>query len=231
MIALALRTWMRYLVPLAVVSLVALAPLWYLALAMPVPADAAGAKRAIVIAIVVAAGGWCWQLWLVGAAAPLTRAVASGESVAQLRATRMALAGLVRAALPWVCSLAAMFGGMLALVVPGLVASVLFSLAGASTAAGLPAPLVDSAAIVRRHLRATVPILAGSALLVGGLVVASKLALAPRLPKKLDARLLEGYRDAARAVAIGVAIVAPLVATLLAALHTRASEPARERDA
>lgn len=232
MIALALRTWARYALPLILVSLVALAPLWYLALALPAPVDVTSAKRAITIAVAIAIAAWLFQLWLVGGAAPLVRAVHASTPLSQRRAVRVAFAGLGTAVLPWLCTLAALFGGSLALVVPGMLALAMFSLAGASTAPGLPAPLVESAAIVRRQLRATVAILVGSALVLAGIVVGSKLALAPSLPKPLTPASLAGYRDAARLVGLGAIAMAPLVATLLAAIHAHGSaEPAGERGA
>lgn len=232
MIALALRTWARYAVPLLLVSFVALAPLWYLALAMPAPVDAASAKRAITIAIAIAIGAWLFQLWLVGGAAPLVRAVQASTPFSQRRAIRAAFAGLGAGLLPWLCTLAAMFGGSLALLVPGILALAMFSLAGASTAPGLPGPLVESAAIVRRQLRPVVATLVGSALVLAGIVVGGKLALAPSLPKPLTPGALAGYREAARLVGLAAIVVAPLVATLLAALHTRNSaEPAGEHGA
>jgi len=192
-LGLAARTFARYLVPLAIVTVVVLAPVVGLALRVRPPADLAGAQRMLRLAWILAGSAWAFQLVLVGAAAPLARALAAGAPVSQLRALGLALAGIVRGALPCLAAIGAVLVGGLALVVPGVALLVLFSVTGASRERGMPAPLVDSAAVVRAQLPVVAAIVAA--------MLAVDLALAFGAWKVLDRTSAARVSAPSRAIA------------------------------
>lgn len=215
------RSYLRYLVPLLGLSLVAFAPLLAYALRVPVPANLAQAKLALRTAWALGGLGLIPLLVLVGGAAPAVRAIADGRPLSQLGCATAGLVGLARALLPCLLATAAIVLGGLALVVPGLTLLVLFALTGASTARGLPGPLVESVAIARaRALSITLVLLATLALGAGAIYVLQRGLPAP-LPKKPTAAQLAAVRDHLRLAVALVALIAPLPAVVLAALHTR----------
>ncbi|MGN6105504.1 MAG: hypothetical protein ACTHU0_10400 [Kofleriaceae bacterium] len=224
---LALRTYLRYLVPLTALSAVALAPWWLVALRVAPPSDPAGARAVLRLGWMLAATAWIGQLALVGAAAPLARALEAGRPLAQLRALRDGAVQLVRGALPWLAAVAAIAIGGLALVVPGAALLVLFALTTASTERGIPAPLLDSAAIARRDL-ARVAAVVGAILVVDlAIAFAAQRALAPApVPKKLSPAQLASYANGLRAIAAALILGSPIAAAALAALHARGARRA-----
>lgn len=215
----ALAAWLRYAVPLSLLSAIALAPVIAIALRTPLPANQAEALGVLVRGWGLLAPAWLGQLVLVGAAAAILRARPS-----QLRAFTAGLGPLVRAIVPCLAAVAAIATASLALVVPGLVLLVLLSLTAASTARGLPAPLVDSVAVARAHPRAVV--LAAIAMLAidAGIVLAAQRALVavplPRAPSAAQLAMLPVF---ARAVALALVLASPLPALALAAIHVRAA--------
>jgi hypothetical protein len=220
-VGLALRTLGRYLLPLALLSAIVLSPIIWTMLRVPLPPHTAGARSLLVLAWVLAGSAFAFQLVLVAAAAPLARSLAAGRPLSQPDALVAGLVQLVRMLLPCALALVAIALGGLALVVPGLVLLVLLSLTGASTACGLPAPLVDSIAVARANLRAVV--LAVAAIVVVDLAIAllAQLVLAAPIVKKMKPPQLATYRDLVRTVGIGVTLVSPLAACVLAAIHAR----------
>jgi hypothetical protein len=220
---LAARAYLRYAIPLTLLAAVALAPWLALGLGASTPKDVAGARGALRMAWLLGATAWIGQLWLVGAAAPLVRALDEGAPLSQLRAIGRGALQLARGALPWLAAVAAIALGGLALALPGLALLVLFSTAAAGTRRGLPAPLLESAELVRRGL----PLAAGAiaALLavdVGAVALAQQL-LRPEVAKKLRPDQLEAYRRIVQIAALAVLVAAPPIAALLAAVHTRAA--------
>ena len=227
--ALALRTYLRYLVPLTLLSAIALAPWWLVALGTPVPPDAANAKRAVRLGWMLAGSAWIGQLVLVGGAAPLVRALdapdSSGAAISQLRAFGRGFVSLARAIVPGLAVAAAVVMGSMALVLPGLALLVLLSLTAASTRRGLPAPLADSVEVVRQNLALVAGVVAAMIAIDLAIAFATNQLTLPTLPKKPKAEQLALYRQHVHIVAGALVVVGPLFAALLAAIHTRGSKP------
>lgn len=207
-----LRTLSRHAVPLFLLALLAFAPAWLAVRGMR-PTTAADVKSVVRLVWIIAGTAWMFQLTLVGAAAPLV-----GQRLSQIGGARAAVRGFRRAIVPCAAAAIAVVIGGAALVVPGVILLVLFALTGASTEPGLPAPLLDSAAIVRR---ARIPVVA---LVAGLLVVDLALAvIALRFPlavgKKPNAAQLASYRHLLPNLVVALALVTPPFACALAAVH------------
>lgn len=220
---LALRTYARYAVPLTLLSVVVLAPLLYVAFRVPPPKDPIRARAALHLAWMLAGSAWMFQLVLVGAAAPLARAIARGEAPSQLRALGIAAVHLARGAVPALAAIAAVALGGLALVVPGLVLLVLFSLAAASPLPGLRAALEDSATCVREHARTVIAIVIAMLAIDLAIALVAKHVLVVPLGKRMAPAQLAAYRDVVRTVAVACVAVSPMIAAALAAVRARRS--------
>lgn len=218
-----LRAWLRYLVPLTLLSALALSPLVYVASRVGVVPDPARARAQLRVGWVLAGCALSCQLWLVAAVAPAVRGLADGAPLSQLAALRRGLAGLVRGALPCGIAIVAVLLGGVALVVPGALLLVLLALTGASERLGEapPAPLVDSVAVVRANLPRVAAIVA--AIVVGNLAVAFVLQwqLVPHIAKKVTPAQLASIRTFVRAVPLVLAALSPLAACALAATYRR----------
>ena len=214
LIAAALRTWLRYLVPLTLLSAIALSPLLYLALTARIPADATAAAALRRLSWGLVALAIVPQLVLVGAAAPITR-----NRPSQLRALASGLTGLLAALLPCIAAVAAIALGILALVIPGLILLPLLALTGASTARGIHARLLDSITVARTNLRAV--LLAVLALLALDIAigVVAHLQFSVALPKRPSPAQLTAARHILHAIAVALVVISPLPATLLAAIR------------
>jgi hypothetical protein len=214
----ALRTWLGYLVPLTLLSAIALSPLVILAARVHAPADAAVARSVIQLGWTLLAVAWLGQLLLVGGAAAMLT-----DPPSQLRAFTRGFLQLIRAVLPCLVAALAVAIGSLALVLPGLGLLVLLSLTAASRERGLPAPLLDSLAAARRQLPAVaLAVLALFAIDAAIGLVAYHAFLAP-LPGKPAPAQLAAVRDFVRAIALALVVLSPLPATVLATLHARAA--------
>jgi hypothetical protein len=221
-LALALRTYVRYVVPLTLLSALVFAPLLWFILRLPVPGDAALAKKLYVVAWGVAASAWIAQYVLVGGVAPAARGLAMGKPLSQLRALRDGCAGLGRVLLPCLVAVAAIAVGGLALVVPGVVLVVLLALTGASEARGMPAPLLDSIAVARANLKTVVLVVVAIVVVDLALAGVAYLVLFEPLAKKPTPAQLEASRWVARSIAAGLVVISPLLASVLAAVRLRA---------
>jgi hypothetical protein len=212
-------SWLRYLAPLTVLSAIALAPVIVIALRVRTPLDQASANAAVIAGWDILAIAWLGQLVLVGAAAAVTRAQPPLRS--QLGAFRSGFVGLVRAIVPCLAAAVAIAIGSLALVVPGLALLVLLALTGASRERGLPAPLVDSIAVVRKQLPAVALTIAAMLALDAAIGLAGyRLFVAP-LPRQPLPAQLAVVRHFVRAIAIALVVVSPLPATVLATIRAR----------
>jgi hypothetical protein len=217
----AVRTWVRYIVPLTLLSAIALSPLLVLAARVHAPADAAAARPVIQLGWTLLAVAWLGQFLLVGGAAAMLTAPPS-----QLRAFTRGLLQLIRAVVPCLVAALAVAIGSLALVLPGLMLLVLLSLTGASRERGLPAPLLDSLAAARRQLPAVaLAVLALFALDAAIGLVAYRTVLLP-LPAKPTPIQLAAVRNFVRAIALALVVLSPLPATMLATLRARAKRKA-----
>lgn len=222
----AVRTWLRHIVPLTVLSAIALSPLVALAARVRAPADAAAARPVIQLGWTLLAVAWLGQLLLVGGAAAMLT-----EPPSQLRAFTRGLLQLIRAVVPCLVATLAVAIGSLALVLPGLILLVLLSLTAASRERGLPAPLLDSIAAARRQLPAVaLAVLALFALDAAIGLVAYRVFLLP-MPAKPTPIQLATVRDFVRATAFALVVLSPLPATLLATLHARARGRVNGREA
>ncbi len=229
---LAARAHLRYAIPLVLLAVLALAPWLVLALTLQAPADTAGASRALRAGWLLGATAWIGQLLLVGAAAPLVRALDAGAPPSQLRALGRGTLALARAALPWLAAVAAIAIGGLALALPGLALLVLFSTTAASARRGLPGPLVESVELVRRRLPLVAGVVAAMLAVDLGAVALAQLLLRPEAGRKLSPEQLAAFRRMVEVAAIAIVAVAPAIATVLAAVHARASgDGPREREA
>lgn len=216
----AVRTWLAHLVPLTLLSALALSPLLAIALRVRAPAKPADIRAVVSLGWTLVATAWLAQLVLVGAAAAMT-----GERRSQLRALGRGLVQLVRAVVPCLVAAAAVAIGGLALVVPGAVLLVLLSLTGASRARGLPAPLLDSIAAARRQWRAVALAVVALLALDAAIGIAAHRALVAPLPARPTPAQLAGARDFVRAIAATLVVLSPLPACVLARLHARVQPP------
>lgn len=218
---LALRAWLRYLVPLTLLAVITCGPLLYIALYAPAVKDIPHARIQVRIPWLLASFAWISQLWLVAAAAPLVRSVDTAQPSSQLGALWAGLCGLVRGALPFAAAVAAILLGGLALVVPGALLLLLLSLTGASDAIRepLPAPLLDSIAVVRANWQ-RVAITLGAIIVVGLLVtfVIQHIYVPPIKAKVPPSKLLP-IRTFLRLVGLSLFAMSPLAACLLAACY------------
>lgn len=215
------RTYLRYLAPLTLLSVVTFAPLVLLALRLPAPGTAPQAVIAVRAGWMFAALGVIPLLVLVGGVAPAVRAVAAGTPRSQLGVLAAGLAGLARALVPCLLAIVAITIGGLALVVPGLLLLVLLALTGASTEPGMPGPLADSVAIARRHALAIAAVLVVTIAVIAVVLVLVRHGLPIPLPKKPTLADRTEIRNFARIAIAVVAIAAPVPAIVLAAIHTR----------
>jgi hypothetical protein len=212
----AVQTWLSDIVPLTLLSAIALSPLIAIAVRAHAPADPAAAKPVIQLGWTLLAIAWLGQFILVGGAAAML-----AEPPSQLRAFSRGLVQLVRAVVPCLVAALAVAIGGLALVAPGLVLLVLLSLTGASRERGLPGPLLDSIAAVRRQLPAvTLAVVALFAIDAAIGLVAYRAFLAP-LPARPTPVQLVAVRHFVRAIVLALVVVSPLPATVLATLRAR----------
>lgn len=224
-LALALRTYVRYVVPLTMLSALVFAPLLGFVGNAPAPIDGAAARSLLVLTWIVTSTAWIAQLALVGAAAPAVRAVAGGEAVSQLRMLRRGGASLGRMIVPVGVAVAAILVGGLALVIPGVLLVGLLALTGASTEAGVPAPLVDSIAVVRKNIRVVALTLVAILVVDFAITGGAYLVLVEPLTKKPTPAQLDDARDLIRCVTLGLVVVSPLAAAVLAAIRVKRAPP------
>jgi hypothetical protein len=217
------RVCARYPVPLLALAAAALAPWLLLALAVPLPASPVAASAALRDGWLIGATAWIGQLLLVGAAAPLVRAVDAGAPPSQRQALGRGALGMARAAVPWLAAVAAIAIGGLALALPGLLLLVLLSATAASEAPGLPGPLLESAARVRRALPLAAGAVAALLAIDLGAVFAAQALLRPAAAAgaRLRPEQLVALGDVPRLAALVAVLAAPPIAAMLAAIHVR----------
>jgi hypothetical protein len=221
-VSVALRTYLRYLVPLTLLSALALSPLVYLALAVDTPKDAAQARGLVMLAWTAGATAWIGQLLLVAGAAPAARGLVAGAALSQRRAFTRGAVAMVRALVPCLLAAAAVVVGALALVVPALVLVTLLALTGASPETNPPLPLSrlrDSIAAVRAHVTPVAATVAAIAFFDVALVLVAKRFSAPLMGKKPTATELAAYRHLIDIVVAGLVLASPLAAATLASLR------------
>lgn len=214
-VPLALRAWLRYLVPLTLLAFVACTPMWWLALRGPAPTDVAHARRLMRVAWAVVSTAWIWQLWLVAGVAPAVRSLADGTPLTQLAAFTAGLRGLAVKFIPVVIAILAIALGTLALVVPGILLLVLLATTGAVDSH------TDAIAVARAGMKRTA--LTVAAVIAGALLVglACQLAIVPAIGKKVPITKLASIRTFMRVLALSLTAFSPLAAAAIAALTAR----------
>ena len=115
-----LRAWLRYLVPLTLLSAIAFVPLLYVAWRVGAATDLQKARAQVRIAWILAGSAWMFQLLLIAGVAPAMRSVVRGAPLSQGRALVDGLRGLARGLVPWLIVVVAILLGGLALMLPGL---------------------------------------------------------------------------------------------------------------
>jgi len=223
------RTYLRYVVPVTVLSAIAFAPLIYLALRVPVPGDVAQVNGVVRTAWLLAGLSVVPLLILVGGVTPAVRSIARGAPAGQLAALRDGFVSLVRALIPVGFAVLAMMIGGLALAIPGIVLFVLLALTGATGAPDrdLGARFAASVAAARANILAVVLVLVATIAITIGAVYMLQRGLPMPLPKAPKPELLATFRLFARYAVAGLALAAPLPAIALAAIATRAAPSAR----
>jgi hypothetical protein len=240
---LTLRSWLRYILPLTGLAIVAFAgvaivlglasgcariadELSLANLFADVPpkaaVDAAAIHAQLRAAWILAGTAWILQLALAGAAIPVVRATAAGTVLGQRRAIRAGLTGLSRAFVPCLIAVLAIAIGGVALVVPGLALLMLLALTGAAAEAGaaLPAPLVDSIAVARTQLLPVAIVVAGMLVLDLAIAYGAQLAIVHAVPKPTAQTLVQAHAFV-RVVALALVAISALPACALAAVYTR----------
>ena len=205
---------LRFAAPLAVVGVVALAPVWLLALRARPPTELAQLASFTHLGGVMVALALVGQLALVGGAAAML------DERSQAAALRRGLAGLGRAVAPCLLAAAAIAVATLALVVPGVLAIGLFATTGAAAAGGgsATAALARAAAAARPQLvRVTAIALGAVAVDVAIAAVAQRVLLV--LPAKPTPHDLAGAVTYARVLALALVAVSPPIAAALAVCY------------
>jgi len=219
--SIALRTYLRYLVPLTLLSALVMSPWVNAALTSDMPKTAEQARALIALAWKCGATAWIAQLLLVAAAAPAARSLVAGPALSQSRALVRGVAAMLRALVPVALAVAAIAIGALALVLPALALLVLLSLTGASPDGAPSQRLRDSIASVRtRVVPVAAVVLAMVAFDVALVLLAKRFTTTP-LPKKPTPAELATYRHLLDIVVIGIVIASPIAASALAALRAQ----------
>ena len=224
MTSLVIKTYLRYLVVVTVLSALVFAPLLYLAFKLRVPADLAHAKGVVRTAWLLVGFSLAPLLVLVGGVTPAVRSIADGRPLSQLRALWAGVGGLVRAALPCAVVVLATVIGSLALALPGLAALALLALAGA-TADGdgdLAARLHAAVAAAKPRIVLVVVVLVATVAVLVGATYMLQRGLPIPLPKPPKPEHFVQFPLFARTSITGIALFAPLPAVALAAIAARA---------
>lgn len=220
LVSLSARTYLRYVVPLTLLSVIAFSPLLALALRVSVPVTSIQAQVALRLAWACAGCSVIPLFILVGGVAPAVRAIASGQRPSQLAVLRTGIVGLAHALVPCLLAVAAIVVGGLAVAVPGLILLVLLALTGASTEDGASARLADSVAIARTRIVPIVVVIATTFALQALAIYLVQRQIVP-VPKKASPEHLAMFRQLVRVTAAGIALAAALPAVALAAIHAR----------
>jgi hypothetical protein len=229
LLSLAVKTWLRYVIPLTLLAALATCPIAFIAHAIAPPTDLPHARIAIHIGWILAGTAWVFQLLLVAAAAPLVASVARDAPLSQVQALSAAARNLGRGFVPWAVAIAAILVGGVALAVPGVLLLGLVALTGASErlAEPLPAPLADSISVVRAHAREVAIALAIIIAAGFAIALAAHLAILPALPKtKPPIAMLAPASTFVRVVALALIAGSAVPACVLAAIYQRANAAA-----
>jgi hypothetical protein len=222
--SLTVRAWLRYIVPLTLLAILALGPVAYAAWKAAAPVDVLTARVLVRRGWILAALAIALQLLLVAAVAPAVRALHAGRPLTQVGTLWAGVRGLVRGFVPWLTVIVAVLLGGIALVVPGVLLLVLLSMTGASDAldAPLPAALQDSIAVARANLPRIAIVIAAIIAIDLAITFAAQLAFVPVVSKKVAVAKLAPVRTFVRVTALGLVAIAPALACAVAATYSHA---------
>jgi len=205
------KAYARFAGPIAIATVVAMAPVWMLAMRATAPTDAAQIGSSDRLAWLMVGLAFVGQLVLVGAVA------ATRTSRSQLDALGDTLLGLLRAIVPCLVAVLAIVVGSLALALPGLALVALLAGTGAHTSENVPTRevLARTIAAARPHALVIGAIAFGMiAIDVGAVLALHKLIVV--IPAKPQPAQLAVTVTFVRAVAGVLVATAPLFATALA---------------
>jgi hypothetical protein len=214
-VPLALRAWLRYLVPLTLLAFIACLPMLWIAWRWPAPVDVQHARMQMRVTYALASTAWIWQIWLVAGVAPAVRSLAEGRPISQGRALTRGLRGLATKLIPVVIAIFAIVLGSVALVVPGVLLLILLSTTGAS------ASHTEAISVARANMKRLAITIA--VIIVGALVIAfaCQIAIVPSIGKKVAAAKLLPIVAFTRIVALSLTAYAPVAACAIAAATAR----------
>lgn len=216
-VPLALRAWLRYLIPLTLLAIIACVPMLWLGMRAPPPTDVPHARRLMRVAWAIAATAWIWQLWLVAGVAPAVRSLADGKPLSQVAALTAGLRGLAVKFIPVVITVFAIALGAVALVVPGVLLLVLLATTGAVESHTDAVAVAVAPANLKRTAITVGAVIAG-ALLIG---LVCQLAFVPAIGKKVPISKLASIREFMRVLVLLLTALSPLAATAIAATTAR----------
>nr|HEX4312669.1 hypothetical protein [Kofleriaceae bacterium] len=205
---------LRFAAPLLVAAIVALAPVLLLAWMAKPPADASQVGSSERLAYAMAALAFVGQLALAGGVHANTGAAP------RVGATRRAIAGVGRAAVPALLVVAAVVIGSLALVVPGLLLLALLALVGPAAQGDGPvtAVLARATEATRRQLPIVAAVVAALVVADVGLAVGLRVALVS-MPAKPSVHDLATTVRYLHALALALLVISPALAAALAARY------------
>lgn len=219
--AVTLRSWLRYIVPLTLLSAIAFGVVGVIAVRIGGAQDLVAARAQVRLGWVLVGVAWILQLVLVAGVAPAVRSVASRDRMSQWSAFRSGLAAMVRGILPCLAAVIAIAIGSLALVIPGLLLLVALAMTGASERLGepLPVPLIDSATAARRgfvRVAVVVGLMLAIDVAIGGI---AQLAIVHALKPPMTTAALVATRTFVREIAVALIVLSPLPACALVAAY------------
>lgn len=223
-LSLTVRAWLRYIVPLTLLALIALGPVAYAAWKTAPPIDVVAARALVRRGWILMTCAIALQLLIVAAAAPAVRALHRGAPLSQLGVLVMGLRGLIRGFVPWLTAMVAVMLGGLALVVPGVLLLVLLSMTAASDQLGapMPAPLQDSIAVARAHLPRIAVVVAAIVAVDVAITFAAQFTFVPVVGKKVAAAKLVPIRTFVQVSVLALVAIAPAIACAVAATYSHA---------
>jgi hypothetical protein len=230
-LSLALRSWLRHVAPLTLVSVVVMSPLAIYAFSLDTAQNLATARTHMRAGFVIGAIAWMFQLVLVGGVAPAVFATVGREAGSQIDVLARGLRRALRAVVPCVLAVCAILAGFIALVIPGFVLLILLSPVAATPTINepLPAPLVAAVSAARRDFAAFV-IAYLSLLFVDAAIpiVANALVAAPLPAKNPSPEALARATDFVRVIALAFVALSPLPACAIAAAYANSAPQSQD---
>jgi hypothetical protein len=230
-LSLALRSWLRYVAPLTLVSAIVMSPLAIYAFSLDTAHDLATARTHMRTGYAIGAVAWMLQLVLVGGVAPAVFATVGREPGAQIDVLARGLRRALRAVVPCALAVCAIMVGLIAVVVPGLVLLILLSPVAATPSIGepLPAPLVAAVSAARRDFAAFVIAYLSLIFIDAAIpIVANALVAAPLPAKNASPEALVRATDFVRSIALAFVALSPLPTCAIAAAYANSAPQSQD---